>query len=75
MVYAEFGEQTECIMGNWKIENCTMADSDLQIIKGAGGCSTHNGLYREVPWLPLENNFFCSGFRYEWVGISRVEVY
>ena len=21
MVYAEFGEQTECIMGNWKIEN------------------------------------------------------
>ena len=22
MVYAKFGEQTECIMGNWKIENC-----------------------------------------------------
>ena len=43
MVYAEFGEQTECIMGNLKIENCTMADSDLQIIKGAGGCSTYNG--------------------------------
>ena len=21
MVYAEFGRQTECIMGNWKIEN------------------------------------------------------
>ena len=21
MVYAEFGEQTECIMGNWKIGN------------------------------------------------------
>ena len=21
MVYAEFGGQTECIMGNWKIEN------------------------------------------------------
>ena len=21
MVYAEFGAQTECIMGNWKIEN------------------------------------------------------
>ena len=21
MVYAKFGEQTECIMGNWKIEN------------------------------------------------------
>ena len=23
MVYAEFGGQTECIMGNWKIENAT----------------------------------------------------
>ena len=23
MVYAEFGGQTECIMGNWKIENET----------------------------------------------------
>ena len=22
MVYAEFGGQTECIIGNWKIENC-----------------------------------------------------
>ena len=21
MVYAEFGGQTECVMGNWKIEN------------------------------------------------------
>ena len=21
MVYADFGGQTECIMGNWKIEN------------------------------------------------------
>ena len=26
MVYAEFGGQTECIMGNWKIEN-----ADIQI--------------------------------------------
>ena len=24
MVYAEFGGQTECIMGNWKIENGTL---------------------------------------------------
>ena len=23
MVYAKFGGQTECIMGNWKIENST----------------------------------------------------
>ena len=33
MVYAEFGGQTECIMGNWKIENemikCTLHDSYL----------------------------------------------
>ena len=44
---------------------------------GGGGCSTYNGLYGEVPWLPLERNilFFCSGFKYEWVGISPVEVY
>ena len=24
MVYAEFGGQTECIMGNWKIENAAV---------------------------------------------------
>ena len=24
MVYAKFGGQTECIMGNWKIENVHM---------------------------------------------------
>ena len=24
MVYAKFGGQTECIMGNWKIENGTV---------------------------------------------------
>ena len=27
MVYAEFGGQTECIMGNWKIENSTFVMS------------------------------------------------
>ena len=25
MVYAEFGGQTECIMGNWKMENTTIS--------------------------------------------------
>ena len=25
MVYAKFGGQTECIMGNWKIENGSVA--------------------------------------------------
>ena len=26
MVYTEFGGQTECIVGNWKIENMTSCD-------------------------------------------------
>ena len=26
MVYAEFGGQTECIMGNWKIENTGLSE-------------------------------------------------
>ena len=26
MVYAKFGGQTECIMGNWKIENCNISN-------------------------------------------------
>ena len=26
MVYAEFGGQTECIMGNWKIENISQRE-------------------------------------------------
>ena len=34
-----------------------MADSDLQIIGGAGACSAYNGLYGEVR-LPLEKNIF-----------------
>ena len=28
MVYAKFGGQTECIMGNWKIENTKMLNFD-----------------------------------------------
>ena len=30
MVYVEFGEQTECIMGNWKIENWLRGKSFLE---------------------------------------------
>ena len=30
MVYAEFGGQTECIMGNWKIENESINMSSIQ---------------------------------------------
>ena len=28
MVYADFGGQTECIMGNWKIENASALKND-----------------------------------------------
>ena len=38
MVYAEFGGQTECIMGNWKIEN--MSGLDNQIHCGSGSVIT-----------------------------------
>ena len=31
MVYAEFGGQTECIMGNWKIENTACEYSRLSV--------------------------------------------
>ena len=37
MVYAEFGGQTECIMGNWKIEN---KDSDWK--------SNNNNTYHSI---------------------------
>ena len=32
MVYAEFGGQTECIMGNWKIENNLSLGPTLSVI-------------------------------------------
>ena len=28
MVYAKFGGQTECIMGNWKIENTSYENEE-----------------------------------------------
>ena len=37
MVYAKFGGQTECIMGNWKIENVsTHSRSDTFMSKDLG---------------------------------------
>ena len=39
-----------------------MANSDFQINSGKE-CSTCNGLYGEVPWLPLENNIFLFGLQ------------
>ena len=31
MVYAKFGGQTECIMGNWKIENASQLSREWSI--------------------------------------------
>ena len=31
MVYAKFGGQTECIMGNWKIENALSVPGKTEI--------------------------------------------
>ena len=47
MVYAEFGGQTECIMGNWKIENwqyLLSENHELQIYGNRHGLS---GLLKE----------------------------
>ena len=33
MVYAEFGGQTECIMGNWKIENKKSTNAAFRVEK------------------------------------------
>ena len=43
MVYAEFGGQTECIMGNWKIENET---ATMLVF-----------LYGKIPFPFTSNNF------------------
>ena len=50
MVYAKFGGQTECIMGNWKMENCHKG-SALFPHKNGGTCihldiiGNHNYIY------------------------------
>ena len=36
MVYAKFGGQTECIMGNWKIEN-TQGKLEKIVMQNFGG--------------------------------------
>ena len=35
MVYAKFGGQTECIMGNWKIENFVFLERSQSLWTGA----------------------------------------
>ena len=32
MVYAEFGGKTECIMGNWKIENRKLIETGSRVL-------------------------------------------
>ena len=46
MVYAEFGGQTECIMGNWKIEN------EVLLREAASHKSMCNK--RDLKWGPLK---------------------
>ena len=40
MVYAEFGGQTECVMGNWKIENRDLVHKALTRRMSPEGYST-----------------------------------
>ena len=40
MVYAEFGGQTECIMGNWKIENRPFPSSKNPDFQNEAKCTT-----------------------------------
>ena len=44
MVYAEFGGQTECIMGNWKIENWSEMRSRVRI------WTTRQHTPLRIPW-------------------------
>ena len=49
MVYAEFGGQTECIMGNWKIEN-----ADRVIIRLPCGQGQLSRIWKvQCDWLSL----------------------
>ena len=38
MVYAEFGAQTECIMGKWKIENGHTAYFGIIVFQNNNNC-------------------------------------
>ena len=55
MVYAEFGGQTECIMGNWKLENKAL----LLLIRVKHflyrlGLSTVSKLVRFLCWVGVD---------------------
>ena len=46
MVYAKFGGQTECIMGNWKIENTAISRKVV-------GKSTRDNAERYCGWFSV----------------------
>ena len=51
MVYAEFGGQTECIMGNWKIENNPSSTTATAFLHGttiSSGLSSDEKSFIEV---------------------------
>ena len=37
IVYAKFGGQTECIMGNWKIENSSTDLTNISLLDSQSG--------------------------------------
>ena len=51
MVYAKFGGQTECIMGNWKIENVKIIRLRLRL--GRGWVELHYGTGRILTQPPV----------------------
>ena len=56
MVYAEFGGQTECIMGNWKIENYRFELISLEILFLEKWFDQHlTSMDKEKIWVPDRN--------------------
>ena len=60
MVYAEFGGQTECIMGNWKIENANPTEHKTTF--WARKVSGTFESYPETPLGSLRSPIFLSLF-------------
>ena len=56
MVYAEFGGKTECIMGNWKIENSRLTLSDFYTLSQTilrENHTLHSGTYLYSPYMEV----------------------
>ena len=69
MVYAEFGGQTECIMGNWKIENVPIYDC----IFGFGISSLNNS--KRFFHANSQENISCSNCLIKTSEIERSSVF